>query len=1250
MPGLSRDAETIALKCLEKTPARRYASAGELAEDLRRFIDDRPILARRQTHLERSLRWARRHPVIASVAGLLTAVLVVATAVSLLVAGRMAALADTNERFANSEHAANQTAQAARTKAEANRLEALTQRERAERNLYVSPIGQAESSLRLFDSATARALLDQCIRESDGPDRRGWEWFYLDRWCRPELRTVSLHPPDSETSVVAVSPDGRLVVVGCAAVFPAQYVRNPVVPTYVIDVKDGKIRHDLRAGNKTFVLAVAFRPDSKRFATAGNEQSIKVWESDTCRLVWNLSGLAAPVQSLAWSPDGQRLASADEHGLVQIWDPETGHERGRIPHSALHVAWSPDGTRIATVGAGNQVCIWLAADGQPSGSILGLGGERGICWAPDARRLAGVANDGSLAVWDTGSGQMLFTVKHADELWSVAFSPDGNRLATGGKEGIIRVHDAGSGRERAHLFTGSMNVSSLAFHPDGRRLFAAGWGLGGVKIFDAERDPRGRGVAPWLDQLTALAFVGDSQTLHAIGWDGGHLASLAFSAGGIRYERNFPVTHSAAWPRGDFAFSVDGRRLAAPLLRDRAVVGIWDVGIGRLAATIRGNSALVTALAFSPDGFRLATGVFDSSRQRSVVTKWDIASGRPVLTFDGGLSTVDAVTFACDGRKIAASGAGGTGGGPGWVTVWDAETGAALGAQDCSGRALAFHPDGTLLAIADRGSSSVHLWDLSWGTLITRPGPEAVSCVAFTPDGKRLASLGKDGSVHLADARTLEQVLVLRSLGPSGGSGGWTPRLAFSADGSCIAAHRAHFLNLWEAGPVFDPQIEPKPDDIAGWLHRSRVFAGQGDETRALAAWERGRAIPTDLPEPWIEHGLAQGVEPQQAELAFATAFSARCDDPMRWLVCARELERSVWKREAGIALAKARAFAQKRLSIAPDDEPTAWVLADLMIDGMTALPDGRWVILRPSEMTSAGGVTLTRLPDGSILVGGNQPYRDSVTLVARTELTGITGLRLEVLPDPSLPSNGPGRFYEYGDLHLSELSASIAPGEDRSRTRAILFVEAVATDVRKERPLERPLGVIDGNPLTGWEVRGQIGLRNAIALTTAAPVDTPAGSTWIIRIDCHDTRMKQGTLGRFRLSVTNGPVTLFETSLHKTLTEPEWNGRTRLGVVRYLLEDWQAAALALRIAVDSSEGAGIDRFLLALALHHLDRHDEARRNLESGVDWLRANKPSGILRTVVVEAIAEIEGISRSQADARMFLDPIFPAEAFAR
>ena len=139
-----------------------------MAEDLRRFLDDEPILARRVGAAERYLRWARRHPGIAILGGVLTAVLLLATISSVLAARRMAALAKVKEDAARSERGARLDAQAAQKQAEADRLEANRQRERAEQHLYIARIGQVEGALRLFDSATARGLLDQCRPEPGG--------------------------------------------------------------------------------------------------------------------------------------------------------------------------------------------------------------------------------------------------------------------------------------------------------------------------------------------------------------------------------------------------------------------------------------------------------------------------------------------------------------------------------------------------------------------------------------------------------------------------------------------------------------------------------------------------------------------------------------------------------------------------------------------------------------------------------------------------------------------------------------------------------------------------------------------------------------------------------------------------------------------------------------------------------------------------------------------------------------------------
>ncbi len=275
-PRIPHDLETIVLKAIEKNPDDRYASAEALALDLRRFLDDEPILARRVGAPERYLRWARRNPVVAFLATVLVSVLVVVAIAATTIAGRMAALAAVNDRAAKSELGAKLAAQAALDQAE-------LQRERAEQHLYIARIGQAEGALRLSDAATARALLDKCRPEDDGTDRRGWEWFYLDRWCRPELRTISLPAPDN-TQAVAVSRDGRILAVGSASPFLQQGRREFSASTYLINLPEGTIRHEL-VGHKLFILALTFRADGKRLATLGDEGTVRIWDTQSGREV-----------------------------------------------------------------------------------------------------------------------------------------------------------------------------------------------------------------------------------------------------------------------------------------------------------------------------------------------------------------------------------------------------------------------------------------------------------------------------------------------------------------------------------------------------------------------------------------------------------------------------------------------------------------------------------------------------------------------------------------------------------------------------------------------------------------------------------------------------------------------------------------------------------------------------------------------------------------------------------------------------
>ncbi|WP_165224811.1 serine/threonine-protein kinase [Aquisphaera insulae] len=1255
-PRIPRDLETIVLKAIEKDPADRYATAEAMAEDLQRFLDDQPIRARRVGVPERYARWARRNPVIAILGGVLTAVLLAATASSVLVARRMAALAKVNQDTARSEREAKLDAVAAREQAD-------LQRERAEQHLYTARIGQAESAIRLRDPATARGLLDACRPRPGEPDRRGWEWSYLDQWCRPESGTIAL-PTAAQARCLAISPDGRTLAVGCWDPDAVNARKAGPVPAYLIGLPDGRIRHEL-AGHEVIVHAVAFRPDGRRLATLDGGEDVRIWDTEDGRLLRTLRvDPAGTIRSpeLAWSPDGTRIAVVAEGAPLRIWDPETGRETFEITGEAGALAWSPDGARIAVglpEGRGLEVRRWDPRAERPQGPALAQPGRvHTLAWSPDGRRLAATwtAPEASLLgtrliVRDTASGADLFRVEGAAELKPIVFSPDGTWLATGGDAEVVQVFDASNGRLRAALFTGATQVSGLAFSRDGRRLYAAGWGMGGVKVLDALREPGGRRVASGSAHVAALWLDRGGIRIRGIEWSAGMLFSTDPLDGGGRVDRLIPATNRPRWPRDDFAFSDDGRRLAAPQRGDRSVVGVWDAAIGRPVATLRGSAGAVSAVALGPRGGSLASAAVDPAKGRPIVTLWDVASGRRLRDFEAGPGLVQALAVSGDGRRLVAGG-GYRPGEPFWVIAWDAETGAVLGSLDGLGwvTSLAFHPDGNRIAIADFTEVKVHLWDLAADARIVNPGPKGVSCVRFLPDGERLASLGYEGDVHLADARTGQEILVLRGSGPPVGGRGYTPRLAVSPDGSCIVANSSGLdLHLWDLGPSATPASEPGAGDVAGWLRRGRALAERGDAAGFEAASARARDLRADEPSPWIEHAvwLHRRGDPARAREALSRATAALDDDPGRWIDLGRMLGQLGWAEGSTTVLQQARSLCERTLSRAPDDEAAAAALAELLPDADAV---AGWTVLRPDVMTSAAGATLTLLPDGSILAGGPSPPADTCTIEATGGRPGITAVQLEALTHPDLPGGGPGRqpgphdggLFSIRSIRMDDLASPSAPVPIRlADARADHWGPGFPSPVRSKANGTAMESVWSQEPLPGRPHR-------AVFLA-----DPPAGPGRGKRLRVELTSglglPYRDTLGRFRLSVTDRPNPYFPASLRTIRADAERDGRTRLGAAHLLLGDREAAAAVLARSAARPGSPALDGFLLALACHQLGRPDEARTACDRALGRPGMNPTDEAARDVAVEALMTVRGLSVDRARG-LLLDRAFPADPFAR
>jgi hypothetical protein len=376
-----------------------------------------------------------------------------------------------------------------------------------------------------------------------------------------------------------------------------------------------------------------------------------------------------------------------------------------------------------------------------------------------------------------------------------------------------------------------------------------------------------------------------------------------------------------------------------------------------------------------------------------------------------------------------------------------------------------------------------------------------------------------------------------------------------------------------------------------------------------------------------------------KARDALARALAALPDDPGRWLDLGRLFGRVGWAGELATVRAHARSLCEQRLARTPDDEAAAAALVELLPEA-----DGSrgWTILQPDVMTSAAGATLTRLPDGSVLAGGPNPPVDSYTIKATSGRSGITGLRLEVLPDSSLPNHGPGRYPD-GNLHLGEVRLStVGP------SAPVPIHLARARSDHEESRQRRVTGALDGDATTTWSIWPDFGRPHWAVFQADQPIGINPGTRLRIELVSGLAGWPHATLGRFRLSVTDRPFPLFEASLLRIKAREE-RGLTRLGAAYVLIGDWASAAVVLSRAAARPEASALDGFLLALARHHLGRIDEARSDCDRDLARPGSDLTDEPTRDVAIEALMTIRGLSIDEADS-VLLDTAFPIDPFAQ
>ena len=535
---------------------------------------------------------------------------------------------------------------------------------------------------------------------------------------------IAIDLGDVEVYSAAIAPGGdRVAIVETAG------------RTHVVDVRGGEAGDRRRLEHPSPVLFVELSADGRRLATASRDGSARVWDLESDGPPAVLTGHRGWVSSAVFSPDGSQLATSSYDGTARLWSGDryadsaslTGH-RDRINS----VAFSADGTRVVTASFDGTAIVWAAAGPERGRRVAVLRGHEDwlfrAAFSPDGSRVITASADRTARIWRLDRPAEPIVLRgHRDWVYGAAFDPRGRRALTWSKDGSAR------------LWHPPRNVSRALEHSG--------------QVAGADFDPTGARVLTRSTDGTVRSWP-VAQTRQAIALSAEGARSISLAPDGARYvvaigDRAEIWTRDGWTPpvvlRGhdglvwSAAFSSDGAAVATASADGTAA--IWDARTGRRRRVLAGHHGDVVTARFSPDGRRLVTASHDRTAR-----VWSLDPPAEPVVLAGHRDWLNGAEISPDGRSVATFSHDGT------ARLWPIDGGEPRVLYRHDRRVFRgdFHPDGSLIAFgsADR---TVRVIRVATGEPIAvlRGHTDAVVDVAFSFDGRRLASGSSDHSVRI---------------------------------------------------------------------------------------------------------------------------------------------------------------------------------------------------------------------------------------------------------------------------------------------------------------------------------------------------------------------------------------------------------------------------------------------------------------------------------------------------------------------